>query len=69
MNKIDVMTFKGALKHLGISNKTFYDNYRPYIQSCGMQGRSCLYKVSDLDKRKKDIEDSKNIHEKFNIIA
>lgn len=69
MSKIDVMTFKGALKHLGISNKTFYDNYRPFIKSCGTNGKAALYKVSDLDKRKKDIEKEKITHEKFNIIA
>lgn len=68
MEKEKVMTVVGALKHLGISNMTFYVNYRPFLKPKGKIGKALLYSVADLDQRKKDIESDRFFHAKFEVV-
>lgn len=68
MEKIKVLTFKGALKHLGISNATFYNHYRPFVKPVGIKGKALLYSLEELEKRQKEIFDEKKFTSKFEII-
>jgi ACT domain-containing protein len=66
MNKIKVVTFKGALKLLDISNRTFYLNYRNHVQPVGTKGKANLYSINDLKRRQKEL--GKEDIKKFEIV-
>lgn len=50
MKKIKAVTMEGALKLLNISNRTFYEKYRPLLKPIATVKKRNFYALEDIRK-------------------
>ncbi len=67
--KEKVLTTKGVLEFLNVSNGTFYKKYKPFIKPIGKYGYTHIYKLKDVENIKKNIKAIKSKEFNYDIIA